>query len=203
MRRRNAFTILEVLVMSVIGLTLIAVSWFVFSGLTKQSKKLDTRLRAIQASQLILERIKQDVRQYVHREDWSMVDASPPRLSIPVFQDYVFDRSLDAQRAIKVDAVNWIFNAETHYLTRNTEVMKFAQFETVQFSAKSISSGAKEFTNSVTIEGVYVPEELLGNPGAISDNERIRWSATIGLPALTQREVFGFYLQNPPDVPSF
>lgn len=189
--------------MSVIGLTLIAVAWFVFSGLTKQSKKLDTRLRAVQASQLILERIKQDIRQYVHRDDWSMVEASPPRLSIPVFQDYVFDRTLDSQRSIKVEPVNWIFNAETHYLMRNTEVMKFAQFETVTFSAKSTPNGATEFQNSVTIEGVYVPEELLATPGAVSDADRIRWSTTIGLPALTQREVFGFYLQNPYDVPSF
>ena len=203
MRRRHGFTILEVLIMSAIALTLIGIGWYVFSGLTRQSKKLDTRLRAIQASQLTLERIKQDIRQYVHRDDWSMVDAAPPRLSLPVFREYVFDPVARAQRSIAVDSVSWTFNPETHYLMRNTEVMKFAQFETVQFSLKSSAAGATELHNSITIDGVYVPEEMLANPAAVSDTDRIKWSATIGLPTLTQQEAYGFYLQNPFDTPSF
>lgn len=200
--RRHGFTILETLVMGAIALSLIAAGWFIFIGLSKQSKKLDTRLRAIQASQLALERIKQDIRQYVHRDDWSMVDSAPPRLSIPVFREYVFDPASRAQKSIAVDAVTWIFNPETHYLSRNTEVMKFAQFESVLFSVEASPPGAPMLTNSVTINGVYVPEEMLGNPAMVTDADRIRWSATIGLPTLTQQEAYGYFLQNPFDVPS-
>lgn len=209
MRSRRGFSMLEVMVMGAIGLALISVAWFVFTGLTRQSKKLDTRLRAIQASQLTIERLKQDIKQYVHREDWSMVDSAPPRLSLPVFREYVFDPGSRAQRSVAVDSVTWLFNPETHYLMRNTEVLKFAQFETIQFSVKATPStgggatGGGEFQNSITIEGTYVPEEMLGTPDRITDTDRVKWSATIGLPTLTQQEAYGFYLQNPFDSPSF
>lgn len=203
MRRRHGFSMLEVMVMGAIGLALISVGWFVFTGLTRQSKKLDTRLRAIQASQLTIERLKQDIKQYVHREDWSMVDSAPPRLSLPVFREYVFDPGSRAQRSVAVDSVTWLFNPETHYLMRNTEALKFAQFETIQFSVKSTPPGGGEFQNAITIEGVYVPEEMLGAPDKITEGNRVKWSATIGLPTLTQQEAYGFYLQNPFDTPSF
>ena len=188
--------------MGAVGLSLIGVAWWVFSGLTRQSKKLDTRLRAIQASQLTIERMKQDIKQYVHREDWSMVDSAPPRLSMYVFREYVFDPASRAQRSIAVDAVTWVFNPETHFLSRNTEVMRFAQFETIQFSLKSTAPGSSEYHNAVTIDGVYVPEELLATPDRITDNDRVKWSVTIGLPTLTQREAYGFFLHNPFDVPN-
>ena len=203
MRTRRGFTILEVMVMGAIGLALISIAWWIFSSLTKQSKKLDTRLRALQAQQLVVERLAQDVRQYVHRDDWSMVDAVPPRLSLNVYRDYVLDPNSRVQRSIAVDVVNWTFSPETHYLSRNNEVMRFAQFETILFSVKTTPPGTRDYQNSIKVDGTYVPEELLANPAAVTDKDRVKWSATLGLPAETVREAYGIWLPNPFDAPNF
>lgn len=204
MRRRQAFTLLELMVMGGLGLVLMGIAWFIFTSMSKQSKKLDTRLRAIQASQLVIERLKQDLKQYVPEDDPSMTDNVPPRLSFHVYREYVVNPNVNDRTtpSMAVDLVNWTFSPETHFLSRNNEVLRFAQFESVQFSSKLTPRNVADFQNSVTVEGYYVPEEMLGTRVA-TDKDRVHWKATLGLPAATRTEAFGFCPLNPLDNPHF
>lgn len=194
--RRKGFTILEVLVMSAIALVIMGVAWSVFSAMTSQSKKLDTRLRALQASQLVLERLKADIKQHVSRPGEVLFDPASPKLMLKVYRDYVFNPASRGQHSVVVDQVDWTFNPETHQLIRGTEPLKFAQFESITFSVKETAPGSREYGNSVTVDGVYVPEELLATPERITERDRIKWRATIALPHRTLAEAYGFWQEN-------
>jgi Tfp pilus assembly protein PilV len=199
--RRRGFSILEVLVMAAIAFVLLGSAWYIFFAMTKQSRKLDTRMRAIQASQLVIERLKADIKMHVHREGHSMADAAPPRLSLYVFRDYVYDPKSRSQQCVAVDLVHWRFSSDTHRLSRSGDELKFAQFESVSFSVKHPSAG--DFTSHVRVDGVYVPEELLATPDRVTDRDRVRWDATIALPYRTLADAYGFWQEHYFDLLNF
>jgi type II secretory pathway pseudopilin PulG len=202
-RRRVAFTMLEVLIMAGIALILLAVSWSVFFAMTNQSRKLDNRLRALQASQIVIERIKTDLKQFYFVPGVSMVEASPPRLSFYVYRDYVYSPTERSQRSVALEPVTYIFDREVHLLRKNTEFIRAAPLEDLQFALRESTGGpAPEYSNSVIIRGVHVSEDLLSTPDRITARDRISWTTVIGLPHRTLAEAYSFWLENPFDRPA-
>jgi len=201
--RNRGFTLLEVLIMSGVALILLGVGWFVFFSATNQSRKLDTRLRAIQASQLLTERIKTDLKGFYYIPSYYMVEASPPRLSFRMFRDYVYSRTERSQASVVLESINYTFDRDLHLVRRNNEQLTACRFESVSFSLKESTAGtAPELSNAVTIHTVYVPDELLNTPERITDKDRVHWMAVIGLPHRSLIEASPFWLDNPFDRPA-
>jgi hypothetical protein len=203
MRQRRGTTLLEVLIMSSVGVMLFGVAWYLFSSMSRTSHKIDTRLRAMQASQLLQERLRVDLNQFYPVAGLSMAEATPPRLSFYIFKEYSFVPTQRNQRCVVLEPVTYIFDRESHYLQRNSEVLRFSSFEDIQFSVRDPMPGpAGDPSSWVTISGSYVPEELLSTPDRITDRDRVPWSFSIGLPARCLNEVYSYWLDNPYDHPN-
>lgn len=188
--------------MSGVGLMLLTVVWWVFFSMTRQSKKLDTRLKALQASLLLTERLKTDLKQFYYVPGVSMAEASPPRLSFYIYKDYVYSPTERSQKCVVLEPITYIFDRETHMLRRNTEFLRFAQFEDISFTVKESTGGTTpDFSNSVMVRATYAPEELLATPDKITAKDRIVWTAMVGLPHRSLTEAYGFWLDNPFDKP--
>jgi type II secretory pathway pseudopilin PulG len=202
-RNRRGTTLLEILVMAGIGVMIFGVAWYLFISMTRTSHKLDTRLRALQASQLLQERLRVDLNQFYPVSGYNMAEATPPRLSFYMFKEYSYVPTQRNQRCIVLEPVTYIFDRESHYLQRNSEVLRFSTFEDIQFSVRDPMPGLGGDASSwVTVSGTYVPEELLSTPDRITERDRVQWSACIGLPARCMNEVYSYWLDNPYDQPN-
>ena len=200
--RRRAFTLVEILVFSAIALIVLGVAWFIFFSATNQSRKLDSRLRALQANQILIERIKQDLKQFYYVPSYSMVDSAPPRLSFRIYREYSYSRTERSQASVILESINYVFDRDMHTVRRNNDLLYACPFESVQFGLKeTLPTAPGEVSNFVTIQTVYVNEELLRTPERITDRDRIPWFTMIGLPHRSLVETSPFWLENPFDRP--
>lgn len=203
-RRKSAFTLIELIVMGLIGLLVSGMVWYMVVSFTKQSEHLDTRLRALQASQFVFDRIRQDLKGYYHREGYSVVVDFPPRLSFSVFKDYTYDVNRGVQASIHLEPIDYEFDTQTRYLSRNGEPLKFSRFEAVKFEhleAPKTTPGRllPIVSNSIKVTLTYVPEEKLGTP--LAEGHRITHEAVMSLPQVSLEEAYSFSPPGPFDVP--
>ena len=120
---RRGFTITELAIMTAIGLVLMGVAWNIFHAMTAQSKKLDAHLKAIMASQVVIERLKTDLAQFYFVPNYAMIEASPSRLSsslrFKICSQYLYSATSPSQNSFLLDRVNYQFYPEEHVLRRN------------------------------------------------------------------------------------
>ena len=66
--KRRGFTVLEVLIMSVVALFLLGIVYSIFSQSTNEATKMSRKLQSLQAAHLLLERLESDLKQAYYQK---------------------------------------------------------------------------------------------------------------------------------------
>lgn len=75
--RRRAFTMLEVLMFSFVGSIVLYITYNIMVGTNRQGINLDTKLKAVQGAQMLLERLERDLKHMVYEEGRYELQVSP------------------------------------------------------------------------------------------------------------------------------
>lgn len=207
---RRGFTLVEIVLMAAIASVMAGAIWYVFISTSRQSQKLDVRMRAMQASHLLLEMIQTDLKSFYYDEalyrDLAMVDRALPsreswRLTFYVFKDYATPTTDTTGGVVATESVQYQFDPATHTVSRNGEPFKLARFESVTFKLEESEPGTNP-ANVLEIKVVYVAEDALDDPTRLAQANRVSYSARITLGQRSLAEATSYWLQNPYDIPS-
>lgn len=132
---KSAFTLIETLVVLLIGALVSGAVWTIFGGSARHSRDIDERLLAVQAAQALIEVLRQDLSQAIvtgeHPIEVSQVGdggATLAFLAADATMPAGFGKPRPGDRP-----VSYRFDPSTHQVLRNDEPMRLAAYEKVEF----------------------------------------------------------------------
>lgn len=180
-RSRRAFTLAEILIFSAIGGMVLYLMYELFIGSSRQGQDLDRKLKAVQGSQLLLERLERDLKHLVYEEG---------RLELAVDDDgqgvsfYVFDGHADdlSDGKIPVHKRVYRFDPATSRVTIDDKPYAPAFFRAVAFQLGDAGDGEHPV---LTMRIGGVADDLAGLPEEKLDlRSRADFVSSVGLSAI-------------------
>jgi len=166
-RGSRAYTIAEILMFSLVGAVILYIMYDIFVGSSRQGVDLDRKLKAVQGSQLLLERLERDLKHLIHVEGLYelKVDEGGRRVRFYVFDGHGEDMS---DGVIPIHQREFRFDPSTKRVAIDGEVFAVAYFRAVEFQVTDVggSVGGERPVLTIRVGGVAddvadLPEEEL------------------------------------------
>ena len=180
-RHRRGFTIAEVLVFSVIGGLVLYMTYDFFAASATQGRDLDRKLKAVQGSQLLLERLERDLKHLVYKKDQFELEVDEDRLGVSF---YVFDGHRDdlSEGTIPIHKRVYRFDPATSRMTIDGSVYSPAVFRAIQFQLGDAGGGEHPV---LTMRVGGVADDVAGLPEEDLDlRQRADFVSSVGLAAI-------------------
>lgn len=180
---RRAVTIVEVTIFAAVGAVIMSVLYQLFVGASRQGRDLDLKLKAVQGSQLLLERLERDLKHLVYEKDRYEVevDEEGRRLRFYLFDGHQQDLS---DGVIPIHQREYRFDPTTNRVTIDQVPYAPAYFRAVQFELTDIGQGkAKKPILTMRVGGVADEFDELPE-GAIDLRTRADFVSSVGLAAV-------------------
>ena len=166
--RRRAFTLIEVIIMSVVGLMLLGIVYSIFISSSKDSAKMNRKLQAIQAGHLLLERLENDIKQAFYLKgvyDLQVMNHQGGFGNAVAF--YRLDPKAELPgsgegKPVKVERIEYIFSPVTARVYINGKPFTTGLFKRVEFSYKpsNIKANPPVYADTLTVTVTGIPDEL-------------------------------------------
>jgi hypothetical protein len=137
-------TLVELMVMALVGLILMAVIWFLISGGIRHYQNTDERLKGVQGAQLLVEHLQDDFDRICCDNEHPIQGAGqggPESESTVTF--WVFSRARipkKLQPTPVVEQITYRFDRASHRVLRNDEPLQFARFVNVRFKYQAATT---------------------------------------------------------------
>lgn len=150
---RRGMTLVELLIVALLGALVASVAWNMFLSGSKQSARLDTKLRHAQAALLLVERLSVDMAEAVvvpgDGEEGNR--ANGPDLTLYRFRDYnldpgAVDRDPATAGAVRTERVVYRFDKRTGVVTRNGAPAALEPFADIRFQPPGATVPGVEVT---------------------------------------------------------
>lgn len=182
--RRRAFTLLEIVMFSTIGAMVLYITYEIFLSSSKQGVDLDTKLRAVQGAQLLLERLERDLKHMVYSEGVYELHVSQDGRHV---RFYVFDghgRDI-TDGNIPVHLREYRFDAGSNRVLVDGSPFAFAFFRDVQFSLTNAGDPEGDDRPVLTMRVGGVADDRADLPEEELDlRKRADFVSSVGLAAI-------------------
>jgi type II secretory pathway pseudopilin PulG len=167
--QRNAYSLLEILVVLALLLSMVGAFVLYYVSGQKQSLSLGFQAAALQTAQIVVATLQQDLASFVPGPLAGTYAAPTPAFSVRLTR--VSDSSnslglpLDPHDELQTEAVNWVFDPQTHELTRNGETVHSGPLESAIFTFFPSRPGdpTPPFGDTLILQMEVVPTEALGH----------------------------------------
>lgn len=187
-RARAGHSLLEIVMFAAIGSMVLYIGYELFVGSAKQGRDLDTKLKAVQASQLLLERLERDLKHLVYEEG---------RYTLEVGEDgrrvrfYMFDgHGQDlTDGVIPIHLREYLFDPGSSRVMIDGEPYVSAYFRQVLFELGNAGSDPSRPRPVLTMRVGGVADERAGLPEDDLDlRTRADFVSSVGLSAIAAVE---------------
>lgn len=206
---RGGFTLIEVLVMSAIGILLLGVLYAFFVQSHADTGQMDQRLKSVQGAHLLVERIETDVKQLVCGENRSKVlldveVTSDGGATDNVLSFFRVDGDATTPRGIRAERLEYRFDPATKRVLLNGKALPLARFRAVRFDFQKRDPKAVPPVEADVLRVVAsgVADELADKPDdQVPEQKRSTVVVAIGLTARTAGDQHKYWCRNPSGIP--
>ena len=192
----RAFTLIEVVVMSAVGMMLMAMAYSFFLSSAKDGTKTSKKLQSIQATVICLERFLNDIKQSFYlkgRYEPQLIYTGTKANGITFFK--ISPRSFppDTENPLEFEPVTYQFSPVTSQIYINNKPFGAGRFKYVEFSLEeaNIDATPPVFGNTVTVNIVSVSDEDLGTK--LEDIDKREASTQVATFCFRQQAFSKFY----------
>lgn len=179
--RRRGYTIAEILIFSLVGALVLYMTYDFFAASATQGRDLDRKLKAVQGSQLLLERLERDLKHLVYKKDTYELELAEDGLGVSFF---VFDGHRDdlSDGTIPIHKREYRFDPATHRVTIDGSVYTPAVFRAIEFQLGDAGGGEHPV---LTMRVGGVADDVAGLPEEELDlRQRADFVSSVGLAAI-------------------
>lgn len=179
--RRRGYTIAEILIFSLVGALVLYMTYDFFVASATQGRDLDRKLKAVQGSQLLLERLERDLKHLVYKQDTYELEVDEDGLGV---RFYVFDGHRDdlSEGTIPIHERVYRFDPATHRMTIDGSLYSPAVFRAVEFQLGDAGGGEHPV---LTMRVGGVADDVAGLPEEELDlRQRADFVSSVGLAAI-------------------
>ena len=182
--RRRGFTLLEILMFSAVGMVVLYIGYEVFVSATKQGIDLDTKLKAVQGSQMLLERLERDLKHMVYEEGKFELEVSDEGDLVRFYVYDGYDRDL-TDGEIPVHRREYRFDPSVSRVFIDGAPYNFAYFRAIEFSLDDVGNGEAGQRPILTMRVGGVADDRAQLPEEMLDlKTRADFVSSVGLSAI-------------------
>ena len=210
--RKTAFTLIEVLIMSVVALMLLGIVYSFFVSSSTDSAKMNRKLQAIQAGYFLLERLENDIKQAFCLEgvyDVKVYDRQGGQANALAFYRLAAQGELPEAgevEALRVERVEYFYSPLTSKIYINGKAFSTGLFKRLEFEYKESDPKASPpvYGDTVTVTVTGIPEELAKfDVEEIDERELSTLVATYSFRPMAIKSVYSHWNLHRPIVEAF
>ena len=195
-RRTNAFTLVEVVIMSAVGMMLMAMAYSLFLSSAKDSTKTSKKLQSIQATVVFLEKLQNDIKQSFYlkgRYEPQLIYTGTKANGLTFYKISGNSFPPDTESPLELEQVTYQFSPVTSQVYINNKPFGVGRFKYVEFSLEESNMKASPpvFGNTVTVNMVAVADEDLVTK--LEDIDKRETSTQVATFCFRQQALSKFY----------
>ena len=193
---RKAFTLIEVVIMSAVGMMLMAMAYSFFLSSAKDSTKTSKKLQSIQATVLFLERLQNDIKQSFYLKGKykpSLIYTGAKANGLTFYKIAGKSFPPDKDSPLELEQVTYQFSPVTSQIYINNKPFGAGRFKYVEFaiSESNFNSSPPVFGDTLIVNIVSIADEDAGTK--LEDIDTRQASTQVATFCFRQQAISKFY----------
>jgi len=194
----KAFTLVEVVVMSAVGLMLMAMAYELFLSSAKDSSKTSKKLQSLQSVSLLLDRMQHDIKQAFYlkgKYEPALIYTDSTANGLSFYRVNSKSFPPDKESPLEIEKVIYQFSPVTSQMYINNKPFGIGKFKFVEFKLEDGNPRANPpvFADTVTVNIVSVSEE--DSSTKLEDIDKRNTSTQVATFSFSQ-QAFAKYYEN-------